>query len=287
MISWYKAKISSYPVDLLWQHLALFSQISLYIFLVLLGSTSYTQDCVRVLWLRVTQKFHSTGHCVPHSTMIWLNSYLPLPLLDFLSSHVARLHTAKRPQLWNKRYEPQCQMCKFKDLCCYLSQPIPVHKKNQFLDQLCSWGGKSIMVLANDSITLWMLGSLLHVPHCMLTLAVLNCISIMLLSRFNIKLPFTITSLLNILRFSLVVIPPSPNNYECMKWLAQRVQAPLMPSESCHPILISLGAELQQSLSLDFWFHYSSRSSLCYHFLVSFPPCFCFWGDFLCFWGDF
>lgn len=62
------------------------------------------------------------------------------------------------------------------------------------------------MVLANDPITLWMLGSLLHIPHCVLTLAVLNCISIRLLSWFKIKPPFTLPSLLSILR-SLLVFP--------------------------------------------------------------------------------
>lgn len=64
---------------------------------------------------------------------------------DLLSSHVAKLHTVKPPHIWNKRYEPQCQMCKFKELYCYLtvSQFLCTRqKKNQFLDQFCSWGKK-------------------------------------------------------------------------------------------------------------------------------------------------
>lgn len=46
------------------------------------------------------------------------------------------------------------------------------------------------MVLAKDPITLWMLGSLLHIPHCVLTSALLNCISIRFLSRFKIETTF-------------------------------------------------------------------------------------------------
>lgn len=54
-----------------------------------------------------------------------------------------------------------------------------------------------------------------------------------------------------------------------------------MPPESCHPILISLASELQQSLSLGFWFNYSSRSSLHHPFHVPCLLCFCFLSRFL------
>lgn len=109
-------------------------------------------------------------------------------------------------------------MCKFKELYSYLkvSQFLCTRKKINFWTSFVLGGKKSILVLANDPITLWMLGSFLHIPHFMLTLAVLSCISIMFLSRFNIKLPFAITSLLNILRF-LLAAPPLPNNCECVK----------------------------------------------------------------------
>ena len=85
-------------------------------------------------------------------------------------------------------------------------RPIPAHKKKINCWACFVLEKKSIMVLANDPITLWIAGCPRHTPHGLLTSAVLSCISIGFCLGLRLKPPFIFPSLLSNLR-SLLLFP--------------------------------------------------------------------------------